>query len=435
MAEFEVPKVKPALSSEFDYFQSELVQAAIVSEFDKEYSPISIYLDDGPIQFEIKGADKQYLDLNNSKIEIKGKIVLAADGGNIPTDAAIGPANYFLHDLFQEVDIELQGQTVGDINNLYPYRAFIETLLSTNDQIQKTRLKSVIWSRDTNEQEADFRIEAGRANIGFKERALIFAQSAQVSMIGRLHSDLFHQNLDIPPNIDLKVRLLPGRKEFYLKKPAGNAVAYRFQINKARLLIRTKEASPSLVLAHERMLQKNNFRIPFNKVALKRLTVPTGVTNVEFDNIYTGQLPKRIICAMVRDTHMHGEYSTNPFFFQNFGLSYLSMKMNGMDIPRIPYQPNFATGDYIREYFLFLEGLGLDLGTKSINVTPSDWARNCNVYVFRLMPSGIASIPVTGSVRIEMKFAGATGHNINLLLYSESNALLEIDRYRNVIIG
>ena len=436
MAQFEHgANVKAGVSSEFDYFQSELVQAAVQNEFDPEFSPIAALQDGSPIEFNIKGADRLYLDLNNSKLEIKGKIVLDEDGANIPGDANIGPVNNFMHSLFSHVEVGLQGVTVGDVNNLYPYRAFLETILSTNEQIQNTRLKSVIWERDTNNAEADFRVGDAGANNGFKARALRFRASTIVTMIGRLHTDLFHQNLDIPPNIDLRVRLQPSRPEFYLKKPHDNAVIYRFHFTKIRLLIRTKEASASLVLAHARMLQKSNFRIPFNKFSLKRHTITTGATNIELDNIYTGILPKRIIMGLVRDTHMHGQSDANPFLFQNYSLMQISMKMNGLDIPRIPYQPNFTSGDYIREYFLFLEGLGLDLGNKSIALTSNDWARNCNIYVFRLMPSGIQSVPATGSVRLELKFRDPTPHNINLLLYSESNGLLEIDRDRNIIVG
>jgi len=431
-------RLKAAVSSEFDYFQSELVQAAIIREFDKDYLPIATLQDETPIEFYIKGADRLYLDLNNSKLEIKGKFVLAADGKDVPADAHVGPVNNFLHSLFSKVEVDVQGTTVGDVNDLYPYRAYLETLLSATGQLEATRLKTEAYLRDTNEQESDWKTGDADGNLGknkgYKDRQKAFATSKQVTMVGRLHHDLFHQNLDLPPNIDLKIRLLPARKEFYIKKPVDNAVLYRFVITKARLLMRTKEASASLVLAHEKMLQKANFRIPLNKVSLTRRTIASGTSSLEIDNLFQGTLPKRIMCALVRDSHMHGEFSTNPFFMQNFGLTHMGIDVNGIECPKIPYQPDFTNGDYIREYFLFLEGLGLDLGTKTINITPEDWARNCNIYVFRLMPSGIPSIPASGSVRLKLKFAVAAAFNINLLVYSESSNVLEIDQAHNVII-
>jgi len=434
MAEFDQKMLKEEISTEFDYFQSEVIQAAVLNEFDRDYSPISALQEGTPIEFNIKGTDRQYLDLNKSRVEIKGKLLLA-DGTDLAADAAVGVSNSFLHSLFSSVETEIQGVQVGDNNTLYPYRAFIETLLSTNKLIGKTRLKTIAWERDTDEHEVDFRREVAGLNTGFKSRSTPFDLSHQVTLIGRLHSDMFHQPLDIPSNLDLKIRLLPNRAAFYIKKPAANATNYKFSITKARLLIRTKEINPSVIMAHETTLQKHNFRIPFTKVSLKRLTIPAGVTNIEYDNVFTGVMPKRLIVSMIRDIHMHGDSNTNPFYFPHFDLRLITIKVNGQDIPRIPYQPNFTNADYLREYFLFLEGLGLDLGTKSIDITPEQWARNCNFYVFRLMPSGIPSLPSIGSARIELKFGTPTPHNINLLFYSESNALMEIDRYRNIILS
>ena len=117
-------RLKAAVSSEFDYFQSELVQAPIIREFDKDYLPIATLQDETPIEFYIKGADRLYLDLNNSKLEIKGKFVLAADGKDVPADAHVGPVNNFLHSLFSKVEVDVQGTTVGDVNDLYPYRDY-----------------------------------------------------------------------------------------------------------------------------------------------------------------------------------------------------------------------------------------------------------------------------------------------------------------------
>ena len=427
-------RFKPSVSNEFDYFQKEPIQAAIVNEYDREYSPTAAIQQNAPIEFEIKGGDRNYLDLNNSKLEIKCRL-LEADDGNIAADANVGLANLTLHSLFTSVETELQGQTIGDTNNLYPYRAMFETLVTTNSLLSKTRLKAVGWDKDTAGHMADFRMAADGANEGFKERSNSYRESAQVTLIGRLHTDIFHQNLDIPSNVDMKLRLLPSRTPFYIKKPAANDHHYKVQIFHARFLARTKELSPNIILAHEKMLQKTNFRIPFTKVSMKRLTIPTGVTNIEFDNVYTGVLPKRVMLGMVQDADLNGQHTTNQFNFQSFNVRYLSMKVNGQDVTRIPYQPNFATGDYIREYYCFLEGLGLDVGTKSIDITPTDWSTSYNLYVFRLMPSGIQSIPVSGSARLELKFSIATAQNIIAILYSESNAILEIDRYRNVIIG
>ncbi len=49
MAEFEQKMLKEEISTEFDYFQSEVIQAAVLNEFDRDYSPISALQDGTPI--------------------------------------------------------------------------------------------------------------------------------------------------------------------------------------------------------------------------------------------------------------------------------------------------------------------------------------------------------------------------------------------------
>ena len=130
----------------------------------------------------------------------------------------------------------------------------------------------------------------------------------------------------------------------------------------ARLFIRTKHISPSLILGQGKVLQTKNYSIPFNKVITKTLTIPTGTSQIEFYNVYQGKLPDLVILAMVSDMDMSGGYQANPFHFQNFGTNYLCIQANGEQIPRLAYQPNLANQDYIRSYLGVLEALEFDIG-------------------------------------------------------------------------
>ena len=133
---------------------------------------------------------------------------------------------------------------------------------------------------------------------------------------------------------------------------------YKLKIISARLFIRTKEIAKPLILAHEKMLQKSNLSIPFNKVTTKTVTVPNGTSSIEFDNICTGKLPDLVILAMVSDGNMNGGYQVNPFNFQHLNINFLCLTANGEQIPRIAFQPDFSLKEYIRCYFGVLEALG-----------------------------------------------------------------------------
>jgi len=339
-----------------------------------------------------------------------------------------------LHSLFSNVSVELAGRPISDPNNLYSYRAYIETLLSYDKQVLDTRGRCEGWHMDTAGSFAAMAHDGN--NMGLRHRMGWVATSATVTLIGRPHLDLFHQEKCIPPNCSLKLRLIPQPNTFVLKTVQGEAAnAYRVDIRSARMFIRMREVAPSLILAHEQMLQKGNFYYPFTGVTMKQLTIANGVTSFQQENVYMGKLPNRLAIGMVADGTITGSYTLNPYHFQNFGANYISIRVNGEQIPRVALQPNFAAGDYIREYMSVLEALGMDSENQAISLNPTEWAGGSTLFVFKLSSgsAGVRSIPKTGSVRLEIRFAAATNANINLILFAEFSELFEIDKFKNII--
>ena len=78
------------LLSELDDFQPQVMQLSVNSEYYRVYGPGQTIVQGGPIEFFVRGADGIYLDLNNSKLEIKLKIKLE-NGNDIPTMPLLYP--------------------------------------------------------------------------------------------------------------------------------------------------------------------------------------------------------------------------------------------------------------------------------------------------------------------------------------------------------
>jgi len=75
---------------------------------------------------------------------VRAKIV-QQDGINIDDATPIGPTNLWLHSLFSQVDISLNGTQVTTSTNTYPYCAMIEMLLSYGDDTKKSQLTSELF--------------------------------------------------------------------------------------------------------------------------------------------------------------------------------------------------------------------------------------------------------------------------------------------------
>ena len=426
------------LSSAFDYFNPLPTQTSLERAFNRDYTPLAALQHGAPIEFMVPGTDNLYLDLNKSYLYIKCKITTAADVA-LANATTVGPINLTLHSLFSNVDVELCGKQISDPNGMYSYRAYLETLLSLNDDVKDTQLRSALWIKDTTGQ-----INVGNpagANIGHRDRAAYFG-AREVELIGRPHVDLFHQDKAIPAGCDLKIRLIPNRNAFILKTadPQNNAAQadYKLVITEARLVIHTLQVSPSLAMAHIKTLRTTNARFPMRRVTLKHLSIPIGQTSILHNNIYMGPIPERIVVCMVEDRAMTGHYQHNPFNFQHFGLNYLALSINGELHPQRPYQPNFANNHYAREYLSLFEGTGTLFTDKSVGITREDYSQGYALYVFDLTPdqacSGCVSTKENGPVTLELKFAAPTTQTINVVCYAEFDSLLEIDQFKNVIV-
>ncbi|KAF0144956.1 MAG: hypothetical protein FD143_3374, partial [Ignavibacteria bacterium] len=144
----------------------------------------------GPIEFFVRGADELYLDLNNSKLEIKLKITLE-NGNDICSGRIVSALINILNDLFMPIEMELGGELVTDPNTKYSYRAVIENIINYNKLIADTRLLAERWKNDT-AMHCQVIKPAGE-NTGLTARTAWLARSRVVILIGRPHLEHFHK--------------------------------------------------------------------------------------------------------------------------------------------------------------------------------------------------------------------------------------------------
>ena len=109
------------LKSELDLYSVPPTQTSVENGNWIEYHPLTTVGDDSPIEFDINGNGEDYMDLANTMLYVRAKIV-RMDGTTIEEDTPIGPVNLFLHSLFSQVDISLSGTQLTTSTNSYPYR-------------------------------------------------------------------------------------------------------------------------------------------------------------------------------------------------------------------------------------------------------------------------------------------------------------------------
>ena len=194
-----------------------------------------------------------------------------------------------------------------------------------------------------------------------------------------------------------------------------------------------------MALGIESKLLSTNARYPIARVAMKYLTIGAQETARQFDSVYSGQLPDRITMCIVRDAAMNGGYQQNPYNFEHLNVNQLVLYVNGEMYPTKPFAPNFATGQYIREFNNMFQALGYLYTDKSVPISRSEFANGFTIWAFDLTVDQSASRCTSprrnGSVSLDIRFSAPTPVTINVICDAQFDSLIEIDKNRNVLIN
>ena len=209
-----------------------------------EYHILTSMGDDSPVEFEINGNGEDYIDLANTMLYVRAK-TSRMNNTNIADDAAVGPVNLFLHSMFSQVDISLNGTQVTISTNTYPYRAMIETLLSYGADAKQSHLTSALFCAD--QPACMYAIDFAEANriSGLYARSRSIAASRSVDMMGRIHANMFFQDRYLLNEVHVKIKQVRSRNSFCLM--AANE--FKVKINSAIMFVRKVKLSPSVFLA------------------------------------------------------------------------------------------------------------------------------------------------------------------------------------------
>ncbi|XP_062611654.1 uncharacterized protein F54H12.2-like [Saccostrea cucullata] len=371
----------------------------------EEYYPISSTLDSdtAPIEFEIKGQGDHYLDLSQTYVQMVCKFT-KDDGSNLTgANSTSSPVNNILHSMFTEIDVSLNGKIVTPGTDTYPYKAYLEKLLSYRPRTLKTQTRACsLWEKDTAGHMDEVRLDdlgvaqnktfdvtkgsskdtvtinepiltalpANSKNEGFRKRHQAIADSKKISLLDTLHLDLFQQDRFLPNGVDVRLRFNRARPSFYMMIKGGSTGKVKI----LSMILWVRKVKPTAVMMNtiNQSLNTHRAKYPLRRVEVKTFTIPIGTS-----------LRLRIICFKL----------------------YQALGKLGVD-----WAPDITLEEYKSGYTLW----GWDF-------TKDQEAQSDKFHIIE-----------TGNLRVEVQFTNNT--TINCVVYAEFDNLLEINKQREVSI-
>ena len=474
------PFSKRCDKSEVDLFRVPPTQQSLERGRWIDYAPISsVQNPDSAITFLIAGTD-EYIDLSKTILTVTGNIMKKdgtskLDGGG---QSNVAPVNNFLHSLFRQVDVYLNGKQVTPAMGTYAYRSYIETLLNYDVSAKESQFSSALYYKDTagemdsngslpsietlnyrtaaippaTEQNSSVKYSSpGTGNQGFAQRHKFITNGNQFVLSGPIFSDIFMTDRLLLNMMDLKVVLNRSTDTFSLME-IGNSSPIQPRVHLTDVVLKIRKVKVDQAVSHgvERMLKQTPALYPIRRVECKILTIPEQLPNIRQDNIFSGIIPKSFVFGLVHVDAYSGTYDKNPYNFQHFGVTNVSLTANGQEIPfkqltlKYPKADNGIVDpaaddelDFDEAYNTLFSGTGKIYSNAGLDITREEYPGGYALYAFDLTPdmcksSDYFNTVQRGSLTLALTLKKAD-HAIGMVCYGDFENVIRIDAERNAI--
>ena len=473
------PFSKRCDKSEVDLFSGPPTQQSLERGRWIDYAPLSsVQNPDSAITFLIAGTD-EYIDLSKTILTVTGNI-MKKDGTTKLTGGGqsnVAPVNNFLHSLFRQVDVYLNGKQVTPAMGTYAYRSYIETLLNYDVSAKESQFSSALYYKDTatqmdeagrlpssetityvkdttNNTKDTFSLPVpGTGNQGFAKRHKFITNGNQFVLSGPIFADIFMTDRLLLNMLDLKVVLNRSTDAFCLLEIGNTSspIEPRVHLTDVVLKIRKVKVDQPISDGVERMLKQTPALYPIRRVECKILTIPANLPSVRQDNIFSGIIPKSFVFGLVHVDAYSGVYGKNPYNFAHFGVTSVSLTANGQEIPfkqltlKYPKAENGeidpATDDELdfdEAYNTLFSGTGKIYSNAGLDITRDDYPGGFALYTFDLTPdmcksSDYFNTVQRGSLSLALTFESSHKEPIAMVCYGDFENVIRIDAERNAI--
>jgi len=274
---------------------------------------------------------------------------------------------------------------------------------------------------------------ADDTNHGYKTRKNYIARSRKLELIDKLRFDLANQHRYILNDVSVTISLTRSPDAFALV--TGTNKEFKIKILKASYYVRKQVLYPSIILAHQRLLEKGHVaKYPHKRTHVKYFTIANGNSGAVEENLFNGSIPARIVVALLSSSAFNGNFQENPLTFKHYDLRSIGLTVN--NIP-VPVQLNFDSDEYLLAYYLLFTSTGIANQDSGIGIERNAFKRTYPMFAFDIVQgtsnNALLDLNKSGSVRLELKFGKALPEALHCVIYSEHQGLLEIDKFRQIV--
>jgi hypothetical protein len=437
---------------ELEVFDVRPTQTAVEHMYKLDHRATSTVSEGSVVEFVTGGENQDYLCFGKSRLIVKVCLkhqdgtklhvqeIVASTGlpkAGSAVDEKAAPVNMILHAMFNQIDIFINGERMNQSTNMYPYKAFIKTMLYYGEDAKKTQLKAQGYMTENSDNLDDFTND----NISYFWRQQLFKGSKTVDFEGPLMEDVMQMDKYLLNGMRVQIKLYPALKKFYIM---GSDVSKDYKLEIVDVFFRAcmVKVNPGVILGHAAALSEGrNAVYDYTRVETKSYSVSKDTSNVYLDNMFQGNRPSKVVFGFVASAAYNGDFTRNPFKFHHYNVTDVKVVVDGQTVPGRPLKIDFnsaAGRSFIGAYVNMYESLGMTGKDYGGGITPELFAKGHTLFVYNLEPmppnEQYANLKRRSNVRVELNFKEALPETITIVVYAEHTSYFEVDAARNVIM-
>ncbi|MEO5351378.1 MAG: hypothetical protein H7836_17310, partial [Magnetococcus sp. YQC-3] len=376
-----------------------------------------------------------------------GSDTLDATAANTPK-TGLSIVNNITHSMFKEIRIKLGGTVINRAQDQYPFKVYMQLLTSAGRDMQEYYLPCAGWIKDTAGQ-MDATItednkEAKCLNAGLLRRRREFFGETDVvgEFVFKPHTGLCLADILIPPFIDVEVELTRHDNPYFYLKSSQSTNNFNLEILEAIYEVLRYQCNTPYVSSIEKMLLDHPINMNLTDGHINTITVPANIRNFTVENLFHGNVPKKIALAMVGVDAFNGDPQKNPYNFQHFNVSHVKLLKNGQEYPVPECRTDFTAtpNRFLSTFHKMMVSLNADYNDHCAAITPKEYSNGHFFYSFFMLPDKEAGWEMhqiqTGpsQIRLEIIFASNLAKAIQLIVFYTSDSVLTIDHLRRVSV-
>ena len=234
--------------------------------------------------------------------------------------------NNILHSIFSNVEVYINNQQIYNSSRLYAHKSYI----SNNLKAAISEYKGVLHCEGYDYEEFPNEImEAPLSEPFFTRRMKMLSRPDGFMLYGKMAVDFFSTSELLYPNMKAKLRLIRARPNFYMISDNPNV---SLGIVDCSLYTRRIALKDDYHKKRMDMLAYTPVEFNYLETLAKTFIFPARQNQFIQENIFNNAPVRRIAIAVNTKSALHGYYTENPFWYQQFELKKIRMLRGGQPI-------------------------------------------------------------------------------------------------------